>query len=482
MRRTAPDYYCTWLGQGRKWAKEHFPFDNPIDAWCVGAPDMLDSHELFGADGWANVMPEDLRSNLIFLIDSGWDVPYGTPNAQDMMFGSLIPDEGRFPEVAELSNQEKLNWLVAEFLKRGWEGVGIWVPAHECGQLLEGEEQIAFWSEKLLASKEAGIAYWKVDWGRRMYDASFRKMLTDLAAELYPELWVEHALVPPGHLNDGKGDGYFKDERCLQSAEGQLTFTDVFRTYDCTWTVGNSVTMARAAEMMKLTVGKTCTGSCLLNLESCPTLAIGLGGTFGSMAVPASQTLPEELAVADDSMDNARVGYDELRQAIHFRRYASPYAVGIKDVDNNISENWLTDTIELPAIYGPDSGMVKIMVPSAIGRGVALPRVTDIGNGVPMVAATRYPENVYAIASLPRAIDGAIRLPKADVAVQLPDMPQKIAVFGDFNALTLTWAEGQNRQFSIRSLNTPEKILGTVTSCAGTMELAGMQTPVLLEG
>lgn len=481
MKRIAPDYYCTWLEQGRRWAKKNYPYNEPITAWSEGAPDMVNSVDFFGPDGLAEAVPADLRKDLIFLIDSGWDVPYGTVNAQDMKFGSLAADARRFPETAALPPAEKLALLSNEFKRRGWKGIGIWVAAHENDTLLSGDAQREHWSRKLEESKTAGVLYWKVDWGKHMYDIDFRRMLTELGREIYPELWIEHALVPSGHLNDGKGEGRFNEPVSLTSAAGQLTYTDVFRTYDCTWSISNSVTMGRAACMMELVEDSECTGACILNLESAPLLAVALGGTFGSMAPAETSILPPELASTDDAMDNARIGFDDLRMAVNFRRLVSPCAVGLKETQNNISGEWLTDLYDLPAIYGRDSGRVKTMVPAAITRGMPLPQVKDSGEGLPMLAATAYPGNVYAIASLPRAIDGTVRTPAAEVSFELPAEPQKLTVTGRFSKLVLHWPECGSRDFIVRSLKNPEENYGTITAANGTLVLDCPQQNILLK-
>lgn len=481
MKRSAPDYFCTWLEQGRRWARSHNPYQNPIDAWASGASDMIGSRQLFGPGGMAEAMPERLRRNLIFLIDSGWDVPVGTTNAQGLAFGTLIPDDNRFPETAGMPVEKKLSRLVSELKKRGWKGVGIWVPAHESGKLLSGDAQKEYWKEKIEISRAAGITYWKVDWGRHMYDVGFRRLLTDLGHRLHPELWIEHALVPPGHLNDGKGSGFFRDERCLASAAEELRFSDLFRTYDCTWSVNLSVTMARAAEMMKLVQGEQCIGEAILNLESAPILAIGLGGTFGTMAAAADSVLPAELASLDDAMDNARIGYDEVECALNFRNSVCPFAVGLQEVENHIPTEWLTDRYELPAVYGSDAGRVIIKVPGAITRGLPLPDVTDTGSGVPMIAATRYQSGNYAISILPRAIDGVLRTPRAKINFELPERPDKIGIFGKFSELKLHWKESGTSGFLIRSLRDPARILGKVPAENGRLSLDDSRTEILLE-
>lgn len=458
----APDYFCTWLEQGRLWAKENPHCKNPIEVWCVGAPDMLDSNRLFGEGGMALSMPEELRQQLLFMVDSGWDVPYGTPNARDLDFGGLIPDESRFPEVSALKDEvSRLQWLVERIRQCGWRGVGVWVPAHERGQLLEGAAQRDYWRKKIEQSRQAGVNYWKVDWGRRMYDPEFREMLTTLGKEIYPELWIEHALVPPGHLNDGKGEGYFNDRRCLDSARGQLAFADIFRTYDCTWSVAYSVTMGRAATMMQLAEQITCRGRGYLNLESLPMLAMGLGGTYGTMAPPLSSVLPEEMAKQDDSLDNARLGYNEVLCAVNFRRLAAPSPVGMQDVENHISQQWLTDEYDLPPIYGSDAGWVTVRVPSAISRGLPLPEMRALEDAPPMVAATRYPNGVYALAFPPRAVQGKVRSPRSECILTLPEKLNKVGIFGLNGTVKLQGAI-PNGEYHLSPLENPSKVISSV--------------------
>ena len=85
---------------------------------------------------------------------------------------------------------KKLNDFVKE---SGWRGLGLWVPAQAAGSIEKGPAMEAYWTERLLWCKEAGVEYWKVDWGTYAHDVEYRLFLTQLASKLYPQLIVEHA-------------------------------------------------------------------------------------------------------------------------------------------------------------------------------------------------------------------------------------------------------------------------------------------------
>lgn len=429
---SAPDYFCTWLVQGRNYAQKNYPYPSLIDAWCRFAADMIDENNLFGAAGWATAYPEKMRQQLIFLLDSGWDVPYGTPNADSLSFGSMLPDPQRFPSTANLHGAEKLKWIAEKIRALGWKGTGIWIPAHEVGSVLTGDEAEKYWIEKLQQSKEAGICYWKIDWGEKMLDVEFRKMLTRLGHHYHPELWIEHALVPTGQTNDGKRTGRFAEPHKLLAACQELEFADVFRTYDCTWSLANTVTIARVAEIMLAFADRKCSGAGYLNLESNPYLALALGSTFGAMCPPDTQILPDELGLRDDSMSNARLGLDEVVNAIKCRRDFVPAALSLDAVENHVSGQWLTDEYSFTEIYGEEAGVNHIKVPQALTRGLPLPEIRDLGEGTPLFAATYYPEQDTLVAAiLPRAVNGVVVMPLCDIKISMAAMPGNILIFGN---------------------------------------------------
>jgi hypothetical protein len=148
---------------------------------------------------------------------------------------------------------------------------------------------------------------------------------------------------------------------------------------------------------------------------------------------------------------------------------------------DNFGIIWLADEYELPPIYGSDSGKVKTMVPAAISRGLPLPVVEDTGDGMPMLAATAYPEDVYAVASLPRAINGTVRTPAAKATFELPSAPKKLSVTGKFSSLRFKWQAEGTETFTIRSLEDPDRPAENISAVNGFLVIDDGKTDILLE-
>lgn len=99
------DYLCTWRNQG-------------VTARALGVTgeagsdvrDVLDQDRLFGSRNHYHTISEEQRSNLIFLLDDGWDVPYGTPNdaAHKAVFGSVEPDPEKFSQFGNYAHRKTL--------------------------------------------------------------------------------------------------------------------------------------------------------------------------------------------------------------------------------------------------------------------------------------------------------------------------------------------------------------------------------------
>ena len=51
------------------------------------------------------------------------------------------------------------------------------------------------WEERARWCHEAGVMYWKVDWGRGAADGNYRRMMTECVRKYAPALKIEHALV-----------------------------------------------------------------------------------------------------------------------------------------------------------------------------------------------------------------------------------------------------------------------------------------------
>ncbi|MCQ2400174.1 MAG: hypothetical protein MJ072_06685, partial [Clostridia bacterium] len=200
-----PNYFCTWETQNIL-SKKCGDFIG--DHGAKYARLMMNAENVFGENGMARIFDENLRADLFFVLDDGWDVGYGIhPDENRDKFGSLIADGERFNVSG--SPQDKLKYLSDKIKEFGWKGLGVWVSPQQAKGLDRTFDYDAFdeeyWRERLLWSKYAGVSYWKVDWGQFDHDLSFRKKLTLLARSVYPELIVEHA-VPEPPLNGFDGE------------------------------------------------------------------------------------------------------------------------------------------------------------------------------------------------------------------------------------------------------------------------------------
>ena len=122
-----PSYWCTWSTQNRvaedKKGREN-NFDSAAflgDQGAQLARAEMNEDNIFRSGGWADFYPE-IRGDLFFMLDDGWDVPYGVhPDKNRPSFGSLILDKQRFP-LFEGDDKTRLKKLSDAVKARGWRG------------------------------------------------------------------------------------------------------------------------------------------------------------------------------------------------------------------------------------------------------------------------------------------------------------------------------------------------------------------------
>ena len=166
IRNDSPDYYCTWQTQ--------------LFATSDGKPErqraIIGEKALFDFEkpyGWAYFY-ENIRNDLYLVMDDSWDVP---PNGDRSYFGSLKLDAEKFPDATKgkASNTQAMTQLADKIKAIGWKGLGGWVCAQESlHSRIEGENDEQYWIERLKEAQEAGISFWKVDWGKKGENAEFR--------------------------------------------------------------------------------------------------------------------------------------------------------------------------------------------------------------------------------------------------------------------------------------------------------------------
>lgn len=447
---SSPSYWCTWgiqnfslgglLSSPEVWAHDGFAL----------AMRNLDEARLFQDPGWAARAFGTVRADLYIVLDVGWDMPLATRYPDERWrLGSLQVDGGRFPS-CEGAPTEGLQALQQLARAAGWRGAGLWVAPQLPGDTHEGlgadPAAEAYWRERARWSHAAGIEYWKVDIGARSSSAAFRRMLTHVAREEAPGLWVEHG-TNSGPLNDviapwdgaeqiagTQGRGRFATWGAIPRRSLELlAIGDVFRTYDVTAQLSVATTLDRVAYLLQH--GRVEQGARgLINCEDEPYLAAALGLAIGVMRHPGWQ----EIAGLDYDPARLRLRMDEVTRAVRWQRIAP--AFGLPAATATIDEQVLTDQWHFEPgqtwaefVFGRT---IAQSAPARVARNLPLPRVYADGEP-PFVVASRHPNGAVAVATLPRTGAGRLTTPPADVTVAIGSGAAPVGVFGVYRSLTL---------------------------------------------
>lgn len=404
----------------------------------------INDSTVFGPQGWINRLYPDIRKDLVFIFDDGWDVPYNV--GDKARFGSLIADSVRMKVSGH--PQERLKIMSQKVRKAGWKGLGLWVACQTTGEVVGGPKTSApeaekYWRERARWCKAAGISYWKVDWGVHEHDIDYRKMMTRVAHEEAPGLVIEHAFVS-GVFNDldtkepYEKDGKPKrfadmyDGKMLDLTERTLASSDVFRTYDVTMMLSVATTLDRTAAIIEKTQGKH---KVYLNVED----ELYLGAVFhqgiGIMRAPlpkGRKKLPYH---------NSYDMYDrntEVARAVNWYRFAPPATMS--DLKINIGEKLLTDLWN----FGPrpdqfNNVLAVQSAPAVVSINMALPTVSPVGNEAPYVISSVHKNGAVAVAVLPRtSVEKGIYTPLAKVSLPVDKKTTTVGIFGQYEQLTLT--------------------------------------------
>lgn len=432
-------YYCTWLAQnfiaaeaGEERATVRPEFTGDQGANC--ARDKINEHTVFGKGGMAQV---NAREDLYLVLDDGWDVPYHIdPSVQKDYFGSLEVNTKRFP-CAKGDPAERLKILNERAKSLGWKGLGIWVAAQKCGKdyhLPFSEADKEYWRERILWCKQAGVTYWKVDWGILEHDNAFRRFLTDTARELFPELTIEQAICCPPvngnteQLQRGAIGRFQDDEKISGLAKQAVSFSEVFRTYDVTPPFSVASTLDRAAYLLPYAKG-------YLNVEDELYLAAALGCQMGIMRSVYGRGL-------DDWDDSDRL--KEADAALFWQRIAPPFTGGKVEVSEEIlADEWTfqEDEFWYQAVNGRT---IRQGAPAVVSRNAPPPKVSEGQTGTkPFTVCSLNQSGAYSVAVLPRTLNGKRAYVGGRVVCSLDRMPHKIALFGFADSFEFQWCQGK---------------------------------------
>lgn len=419
-KNPTPDYYCTWQTQ--------------LYATCDGKPQgqraAIGEKALFQKEkpfGWAHFY-EKAREDLFLVMDDSWDVPQKDDRSY---YGSLLLNPEKFPKSTEnaKSNAEALKNLSQSIKSLGWKGLGGWVCAQESTRFVENMTSMDYWSSRLKDASESDFAYWKVDWGRKSSDPQFRKMLTELAREIAPQLVIEHAVI-----------------------KEIIPHADVYRTYDVPAIMSIPMTMEKIAGLSDVSdIQEGCMG--LINCEDEAYIAAAGGFAMGIMRHPYHDVFVD--GRADMSFPalhrNLKTKIYEITRAVRWHRIAPAFAFDTKHIlidEKHLQDTWHLQCIEeeieswwlnMPLIRDSlRDHVIAKTAPARIARNCKLPTVQADKNGnTPYVIAAKNPESgAFSVATLGRTMQRQYEIPQCAVSVDIGNA-DTVGVFGEYESLIM---------------------------------------------
>ncbi len=410
------NYLCTWSMQLVVAKQKDVPGDN----FTAKQRYVMNDEMLFGKDSMFHVVPEHQRGGIYFLLDDGWDVPGSfDTSVTKAPFGSLIPDDEKFPNYGS-TPAEKLATMVNKVKALGYAGLGLWVSPQMANEPDDAtlDDARDYWSERARWSQEAGVKYWKVDWGKHGFNREYIEVMTDCVKEFAPDLYIEHAVAQWAF-----GGTFGPDDVVAQRMAENFEVSDFFRTYDVCAPFVDDVTLCRLDSLLSNVDLTRIKNGCLgyINVENSPAIAAGLCVNMGVMR-----------------------GGNNVNAALSWQRMAPPMSVF--EADYIKSERRLTDTR-----YGdakPDwwTGFNKesfvITAPAVTARSTKLPLVEELEEPPFVMASCHSKTKAYTVATLHRVIDPNTHLiVPADVTIYPDELSAPIGIFGYYKTLTAEFNE-----------------------------------------
>ncbi|HEV2499651.1 MAG TPA: hypothetical protein VGY31_08745 [Terriglobia bacterium] len=444
---TTPSYWCTWDTQSYTLESKYI-FDQ------VHGAEHLNETLVFKDPGWITHFYKKVRKDLFVLYDGGWDIPLSVDftGKGHWHLGSMEVAVDKFPS-CKGSPSERLTKLNEMTLKAGWRGAGIWAAAQDYGdgkdgRLLDRTQVERDLRQRARWSREAGVGYWKVDFGARGNDPKYRRLVTDVCREEAPELVVEHARTC-GPVNDEVNPwekipriahhtgryAPWDDGKILASALELLSFSSVLRTYDVLLQLSVPSTLDRVAQLIKNKPSSIRGSGGLILCEDEVYIAAALGCAMGIMRSRLWKTYTD--ARYDPYQLNRRA--DEAVRAVRWQRLAPAFPAwqGEAVLDSVVfMDDWRFEKGETATtwLFGRD---VRQGAPARVARRMALPIVHADG-AAPYVIASHNPNGSVSVATLPRASkDRGIYLPLVDVEIDIRNGHAPVGVFGRYRSLTM---------------------------------------------
>ena len=433
---TTPNYWCTWAVQNYMHGQGLKECDPALFEGLGGAAlarGSLNEQCLLGTNGWTAKFYPACRADLYLVLDDGWDVP--AENTAPW-YSSLILDGGKFPGFAALTPAQRLKKLNDVAKAAGWRGIGLWLAAQESAAARAGASDDQYWTDRVRWCKEAGIEYWKVDWGKKSTTAGFRRFQTELARKEYPALIVEHMV-----RHDPFNEFPQLDAGWVEKVRQQATFAQIVRLYDLSPQLSLPAMLDRVASVLAAAQAEPTAGA-LFNCDDEPYIAAGLGVCMGVLRHPLTGLRPgtdPDLFFSGPRQQKRRM--DEVTRAVRWQRLAPAFAGGPGAVV--LDAERLTDSWQYKRgdFWTAASKLIQQAAPARVARGLPLPVVTGAGEK-PYLIASRHPNGAIAVASLGRmSHDKGWSEPEVEVTLQVGSVPPAVAVFGRFKSVTLLFAQ-----------------------------------------
>ncbi|HTW60972.1 MAG TPA: hypothetical protein VMD55_04135 [Terracidiphilus sp.] len=416
---TAPNYWCTWAAQNYMYGHDLAALDPRILEGGSGANlahDAMRESILFGERGWAETFYPQIRRDLYFLLDDGWQAGGSS---------TFVLDAAKFPRF-QGSPRDRLAALNRALVDAGWRGAALWcrnTPAGNSGLPL------------LERSQSASIGYWKIDGGDGQFD------LMRLRDETRAALTLEHVHGEIPVNGDWTRDGRFEPQSWDSRRVEILRHSDVYRTYDVTSILSLPTTLDRVAQLLHAAQNHAGVRG-LLNVEDEVYLAAVLGCTMGVMRHPLAGLRPgSDVDLFFNGPRQVKRRMDEVVRAVRWQRIAPPFAAGLGSFA--MSREILTDSWVLEAGETWQSDLIGRTIrqgaPACLARNIAMPQVSAPGEE-PFVYAAAFPSGAAAIGAQQRTQPGnAWFMPACEVTLDVAALPGPFGIFGEFSRLTLVF-------------------------------------------
>lgn len=423
------NYWCTWRTQSTALATE------ALRRKGFNLRTRIDEAFLFGEIGTLTKYFKPVRGDLIVVLDDGWDVPIDPPNRRGTgIFGSLEVNTTRFPSLTG-TPVERLTLLSKKVRELGYRGLGLWIACQmpyddDDPREVDMEAERLHWIERAKWCHEAGVVYWKVDWGRSCRSVEYRRMMTEVVRRYAPDLMIEHALT------QGAWDKPFAerlaDEERTSLLGDILCCSDFLRAYDVVPEFRYTTMFSRTAEILMRYRGVDTGCRGIINIEDPVQIGAALGCSLGVMR----HEIEEQREIKQTLVTPIR----DAERALRWQRIAPPF--GVQESSFAVSDVMVCDHWDYP-----DTGVrqwpylggksIDQDCPAAISRGMELPQVETDGV-LPLVGCSKHPNDALAVGSFPRTLDGTLnRHYPAHVTLRgaAPDAP--MGIFGFYRSLTV---------------------------------------------